>query len=114
MSENDAELHPIGTFDGGFSYHFRWAQPASRMARLEVFADRIVLRPRSGRRSIFTPTWEARYDELQVIRAVRWPRGIRFRRADSDTITFRPAGEFLQGGMEPVLTALRLAGAEIE
>jgi hypothetical protein len=47
---------------------------------------------------------------------VKWPlfRGIRFRRTDGDTLTFWPAGEFLADGMEPLLAALRAAGAVIE
>lgn len=114
MSRTESE--PLASFPGGFSYHLRWAQPATRMARLDVFADRVILRPRSGRRGIFTPTWEARYGDLQAIRVIVRPllRGVRLTRRDGDGITFRPAGEFLQDGMESVVAALRAAGAKVE
>jgi hypothetical protein len=86
------------------------------MARLDVFHDRVVVGPRSGRRGFFVPTWEAEYTELRPVRVAKRPlfRGIRFRRSDGDTFTFRPAGEFLADGVEPLLAALRAAGALIE
>ena len=107
---------PVGSFFGGFSYHLRWASPQTRMVRLDVFPDRVVVRPRSGRRSFFVPNWEAGYSELRPVGVVRRPlfRGIRLRRSDGDTFTFRPAGDFLTDGVEPLLAALRAAGAVIE
>jgi hypothetical protein len=86
------------------------------VARLDVFSDRVLIRPRSSRRGIFVPTWEALYTELQPVRVVRRPLslGIRFRRIDNNVITFRPARDSLQDGAEPVLAALRSAGANIE
>jgi hypothetical protein len=104
------------SFLGGFSYHLRYATPQTRMARLDVFPDRVAVRPRSGRRGFFVPTWEARYTELRPVRVVRRPLfcGIRFARSDGDTFTFRPAGEFLADGVEPLLAALWAAGAVVE
>jgi hypothetical protein len=116
MSPADQEDTPLGSFLGGFKYHFRWASATTRLARLDVFADRVVVRPRSGRRAIFVPTWEARYTELQSVQVPWRPPlafpGIRFRRTDNDAITFWPAGEFLQDGAQ-VLTVLRSAGVNI-
>jgi len=116
MTAPDPGDEQLGSFLGGFNYHFRYATPQTRMARLDVFRDRVVVGPRSGRRGIFVPTWEARYTELQAVRVVKRPlfRGIRFRRTDGDTLTFRPVGEFLADGVEPLLAALRAAGAVIE
>lgn len=116
MSSFTPPDEPLGTFLGGFTYHLRWASSQARMIRLDVFADRVSVRPLSRRRGTFAPTWEARYSELQPVRVVRRPLllGIRFRRSDRDAFTFRPAGEFLKDGAEPVLGALRSAGAEIE
>ncbi|HWG74977.1 MAG TPA: hypothetical protein VG184_13075, partial [Acidimicrobiales bacterium] len=59
MSADSSEGDPLGSFVGGFNYHLRWATPQTRMARLDVFLDRVVVRPRSGRRGFFVPTWEA-------------------------------------------------------
>jgi hypothetical protein len=116
MSAQSSEGDSLGSFLGGFSYHLRFATPQTRMVRLDVFRDRVVVRPRSGRRGFFTPTWEARYTDLRPVRVVRRPlfRGIRFRRSDGDMFTFRPAGEFLADGVEPVLAALRAAGVVME
>lgn len=115
MTAADHGDEQLRSFLGGFNYHFRYATPQTSMARLDVLGDRVVVRPRSGR-GIFVPTWEARYTELLTVRVVKRPlfRGIRFRRADGDTITFRPAGEFLADGVEPLLGALRAAGAVVE
>lgn len=116
MSAHSSAGDPLGSFLGGFSYHLRYATPQTRMARLDVFPDRLVVCPRSGRRGFFVPTWEARYTDLRPVRVIRRPlfRGIRFRRSDGDTFTFRPAGEFLADGVEPLLGALRAGGAVIE
>ncbi len=116
MSAQSAEGDSMESFLGGFSYHLRYATPQTRMARLDVFPDRVAVRPRSGRRGFFVPTWEARYTELRPVRVVRRPLfcGIRFARSDGDTFTFRPAGEFLADGVEPLLAALWAAGAVVE
>jgi hypothetical protein len=109
---------PLGSFLGGFKYHLRWAGAPTKLARLDIFADRVVVRPRSRERGIFVPTWEARFTDLRSVR-IPWRaplafRGIRFQRTDNGVITFWPAGEFLQDGAGPVLATLRNAGVNVD
>ena len=108
---------PLESFLGGFTYGLWWASSQTRLAKLEIFADRLVVGPRSQSKlgRILVPKWTAQYADLEPVRVVKRPTflGIRFRRKDGRVFMFRPAGGLRDDRAEPILAALRRVGVPI-
>jgi hypothetical protein len=108
---------PLESSTGGFTYGVWWASSQTRFAKLEIFADRLVVGPRSRSKlgGILAPRWTARYADLEPVWVVKRPTflGIGFRRKDGRVFTFRPAGGPLDDRAEPILAALRRLGVPI-
>ena len=113
----DAEP-PLDSFFGGFTRHFGTVHPRTQAVRLDVLPDRLRLGPKSRSRiaSVLFREREARYNDLKPVRVIRRPISlvILFERSDGEVYRFRPGtDDLMQDAAEPVIAALRQAGAPI-